>query len=245
MLEKLNKCFFVFAFLKEAFKRLFFGLRPKPEQKIRFGIGKGLLMRLDPYSSSQRILGLYEMEVQKHFKAYANKCEYFFDVGASDGYYSLIYRKHNKQGKMFLCDAGTGWAQLEKENFVLNNFVLTNVLFESEKWIGDEGDGVHIKIDDLLHETDKDCFIKIDVDGTELHVLRSGVNLLRNNRCRLIVETHSLELEKACIDFLSDLQYECKVIKNSFLRIIFPECRAPLWFNRWLIATKAPLGPLT
>src|SRR5262249_41587244 len=67
--------------------------------------------------------------------------------------------------------------------------------------------------------------IKIDTDGHELNVLRSGLALLANARPALLVETHSIELERDCIALLEELQYRCEIIKNAWFRIIIPERR--------------------
>jgi hypothetical protein len=93
----------------------------------------------------------------------------------------------------------------------------------------------NIKIDDLINETNKTIFFKIDVDGGELNVLKSGIKQIENNQCYFIIETHSLRLEQDCINFFKNLQYESKIIKNYFWRSILPEHRT-ITHNRWLVA---------
>jgi hypothetical protein len=238
MKESLNKYFFRNSLFRRALKRVIFGSNREPVHKIRLGIGSGLLMYMNPDFDSQRIFGLYEIEILGYFRAFARQCDYFVDIGASNGYYSLIYRKHNKHGFIFICDAGLGFSEQQKKNFALNNFTLENVSFQDKKWVLDKSDNECIKIDDFIVDSKKNYFFKIDVDGSELNVLRGGVNHFKNKHCYFIIETHSLALENACIDFLKGLQYDCKIINNSFLRIILPELREPWEHNRWIVATK-------
>ena len=212
----------IYLSIKKLLKRLIWGHPPKLVYGIKFGIGEKLLMCIDPYSSSQRIFGFYEKEIAAYFAEFARKCDYFFDIGAADGYYSLIYRKYNKHGKIFVCECTPEFYELQKRNFKLNNMALDNIIFQTNKFIWDE----------IANNT-----IKIDVDGGEPNVLKSGINQLKNNQCYLIIETHSLKLEKDCINFLKGLQYESKIIKNCFWRIILPEFRQ-IKHNRWFIAKR-------
>ena len=226
--------------MKNLLKRLFWEFFPKPVHKIRLGIGRGLLMYADPYETSQRILGFYEKEIAPYFIEFARKCDYFFDIGAADGYYSLIYRKYNKQGKVFVCEGNPEYSKLQKVNFALNNIELDNSLFLTHKFIRDKIGNNNIKIDDLIIGENKNYFFKIDVDGEELSVLKSAINQIKNNQCYFIIETHSLTLERDCINFLKNLHYESKIVKNAFYRIVLPELR-PTEHNRWFIARREAL----
>jgi len=75
----------------------------------------------------------------------------------------------------------------------------------------------------------------IDVDGGELDVLSSGINLLADARPAVLVETHSIELERDCIGMLEKLRYRCEIIKNAWWRTVIPDLR-PTQHNRWLFA---------
>ena len=79
--------------------------------------------------------------------------------------------------------------------------------------------------------------IKIDVEGAELDVLKSGNSILNNENVNLLIETHSKDLENDCVNFLENLNFNIKIIKNAWWRIFIPEYR-PVDHNRWLWATK-------
>jgi hypothetical protein len=62
------------------------------------------------------------------------------------------------------------------------------------------GGRAHVRLDDCAYSPDGlvPDSLKVDVDGGEPAVLRSGERLLSEHRPSLIVETHSSELEQAC-----------------------------------------------
>jgi FkbM family methyltransferase len=66
-------------------------------------------------------------------------------------------------------------------------------------------------------------FIKIDVEGHEMNVLRSGQKLLRNLQPILMVEMHGIELQQQVRNFLSALAYKEETIfeDGGILRSLF------------------------
>ena len=70
----------------------------------------------------------------------------------------------------------------------------------------------------------------------EIDVLEGGQEMLSRD-CRLIVETHSEELERGCIQRLEALGYSCRIIGNAWYRALIPEAR-PIPHNRWFVAWK-------
>jgi hypothetical protein len=220
--------------MKQFIKRLFFG-NGTQEKRILFGLAGGVKMKIDMANKSQRYLGLDEREVQRSFKKFARQSSTFVDVGASDGYYGLIYYKLNKDGIQYLCDANSDFAPVQKANFLMNDFKVDKVNLVS-KFVADRTDETHVALNDLVKDKGT-IFIKIDVDGGELHVLKGVETVLRNNNCKVIVETHSTQLEEDCIAYLQQLGYATRIIPNAWWRVFVPEER-PIPHNRWFSAEK-------
>lgn len=214
-------------------KKLLFGTGVR-QRKIVFGKARGLTMMIDPMYKFQRLIGLDEKEIQKFFVAHANTCEIFLDVGASDGYYSLLYKKFNASGEAFLFEPGIDLRRLQVQHFQLNKIMDGYNVYE--KFVSAKDDELNMSLD-ALNLQNRNILIKIDVEGNEMAVLNGMQHLLANNNCFLIIETHSLALENACIGFLKERDYTTRIINNAWWRFFIKE-RRPLAHNRWLVAQK-------
>lgn len=66
-----------------------------------------------------------------------------------------------------------------------------------------------VKLDD--YSFDKVDLLKIDVEGFEFEVLQGAKNMISKYEPKIILETHSKNLRKACHDFLSSKGYSLRV----------------------------------
>ncbi len=222
--------------MKKIIKRLFFG-KGIQERKIKFGVARGIKMKINLEHKIQRYLGLEEREVQSWFKKFAPETSVFVDIGASDGFYGLVYYKLNSEGQQYLCDAIVAYADEQRANFRLSGFSLEKINIVS-RFIGDATTDTHISLDELLKSAPGNVFLKIDVDGGELSVLKGVQQVLRSRNCKIVVETHSKQLEEDCTAYLQQLGYKTKIIPNAWWRLFIPELR-PMDHNRWFSAWKA------
>jgi precorrin-6B methylase 2 len=219
--------------MKNSVKNLLFGR--SNIQKIKAGIGKGVFMKIDVSNKAQRILGLDEYEIQKVFKSYSQIAKYFFDIGASDGYYSLLFRKLNPNGSIYMFEAQERFRKEIESNFSLNSFPINYQHFA--KYASDKIDNNNVTIDSIFQKRGESLLFKIDVDGGEEVVLKGMEQTMINNKCLFVIETHSKELEESCINFLNKNGYSCKVINHAWFRFFLPEERV-IEHNRWLVAEK-------
>lgn len=201
------------------------------EKRILFGKAAGIKMCLDPAFKFQRLMGLEEKEIQHRFVRFAGETDTFLDIGASDGYYSLLYKKFNPDGKIHLFEPDSSFSLVQRKNLELN-LVKDRYLLHTE-FVSAFNDKTHLTIDSL-HLNGCNILIKIDVEGEELGVLNGMKALLHSTNCYLIIETHSVRLENDCINFLNHHNYATQVIENAWWRSILPE-RRPLAHNRWLV----------
>lgn len=205
--------------------------------KIKCGLAKGLTMKLNPSVELKRVYGFYELEIAAQFRKMAKGARYFFDIGAAAGYYSLIFRKLNKDGQIIMFEPGVSkFRSLQAHNFESSGFTLDNVE-RSDKMVGTAQSDDMVSIDAYIALNSEPVFFKIDVDGGELDVLKSAERTLRGNDCRLIVETHSYNLEDECVNYLRSLGYTVKIIKNGWYRFLIKDLRE-LEMNRWFAAWK-------
>ena len=119
---------------------------------------------------------------------------------------------------------------------ILYNDILSGRIEIIEKFIGTQNDDKYIMLDQLNIDHSLHGFIKIDVDGSEFEVLRSGQKLLSYTNVDALVATHSYDLERNCIQLLEDVGYTCRIITNAWWRSLIAEQR-PCEHNGWLFAT--------
>lgn len=221
--------------MKNLLKKLLLGDLKAGDHAIKYGIASGIKMHIDPATKAQRILGLDERELFEAFTSHSQNSEIFVDIGASDGYYGLVYKKINPKGKVFMFDGGEVFLKEQLHNFQLNHMTIEG---QEAKLVGSNTKNGFITIDDYLKEKSAgSCFIKIDVEGAELDVLKGAIATLKDRSCNIIIETHSASLEKECMQFLTHLDYTVNIIDNAWWRIIIPEARS-IDHNRWLSANK-------
>lgn len=199
--------------------------------KVPLGLFRGLKLKLDLSSKFQVYLGLYEKETHKYIRR-SLKSDVFIDVGASGGELCALFANNNTT--IFAIEPN------EEELDLIKSQIQMNLNQKSQyqiirKFCGTNDD--FIKLDDLDIDKATNIFVKIDVECAELAVLKSANNLLKQKACSLLVETHSLQLEKDCINYLTKLKYDCEIIKNAWWRIIVPETR-PVEHCRWIYANK-------
>ena len=201
---------------------------------IKYGVAKGLKIFLDPKDRSLRLFALDETELQTYIRQFAPRCEVFVDLGSSDGYYPLIYRKLNPAGEIYSFEVQEIQAVEQPKNFKMNGFD-TGKLHVIQKYASDKIDDNNVTVDSVVPVKGKKVFFKVDIEGAELIALKGARNLLVNNTCSVIVETHSKELEDQCDEYLKQLGFSTKIVKLAWYRSIVPEARS-LPHNRWIIA---------
>ena len=221
--------------LKSAAKSLVLG-RPGPRpRRVRVGLLKGLRFTIDTASKSQRLLGLDEAEVAAPLRKLAAACASACDIGANDGWYALYFASLPNVERVVACEPGPELIAETEANFALNDPALGAKLTCVTKFAGDRDDAQHATLATLTEGLPRPVLLKIDVEGGELAVLNSGLELLRSREARLVVETHGAELEAECLKLLRGLGYECEVVGTGWYRKLVPENRS-LAHNRWLVA---------
>ena len=143
------------------------------------------------------------------------KPEYFLDIGAHGGLYSIILQKHFSSLKVIAFEPDLQNRYQLYSNLFLNKFekrirvydfglssVNEEVSFgninksnRGSKRIMENGNyKVVVKpLDEVFNKKKKNCFIKIDVEGHEKNVIIGSQNILKNNSCLLQIEISKKE----------------------------------------------------
>jgi len=187
---------------------------------------KIFLARKGPVSIKLHQIGIWEENETKLIKKEIHKDEVVLDIGANIGYYSLIFAKLvGPQGKIFSFEPEPSNFNLLKKNIEVNNF--QNVTVErmavsdengkTKLFLSEKDSGQHriyqcksisnnyvsvdkITLDDYFKNNslaEKISFVKMDVEGSELGVLKGMKSILNKNyHLKLILEFSPLHLKE-------------------------------------------------
>jgi Methyltransferase FkbM domain len=214
--------------LKQATKRLVLPVGSQPRH-LRFGLARGLRMQIDFARQTRTYLGLYEIELNRYLRRILRPGVTAFDVGGQHGYDALVIAgRTGARVASFECDPEC--VQGMSESFRLNAHI-AGLIEPVEAMVGDGRDD--LGLDEWAYNGGfVPDFIKIDIDGGELDALRSAERILRERHPPIIVETHSLDLERACGLLLHEHSYRPVVVNQ---RRVWPDRRL-VEHNRWLVS---------
>jgi hypothetical protein len=177
-------------------------------------------VEVDFADETRMYLGLYELEIARHIRRLCRRGMVCFDIGGQYGWHALAFAKLGAKVVTFEPDADV--LQTLRRNLKLNPELKVDVV---ERFVGTGA----LRLDELGPAD----FIKVDVDGGELDVLRSAGETL-GRVSGLIVETHSPELERECGRLLMEQGLRVLVVSQ---RLLWPDLR-PIPHNRWLVAER-------
>jgi precorrin-6B methylase 2 len=206
-------------------------------RRVLFGLYRGQRLEINLQSEAQLYFGLWEREIYSVIRCAGRRAQWFLDVGAGKGELCIWFATLGHVTRIIAVEPNTAETQALRANLVTNKIAQNGVEVVS-KFAGTSEDTSYIQLDKLEISDSLPGFIKIDVDGSELDVLQSGKMLLSQGNVETLIETHSLELEQSCMEWLSARGYTCKVIKNAWWRSVIPEHR-PIAHNRWFHATRS------
>jgi methyltransferase FkbM-like protein len=211
-------------------KRLLFRAEPSV-RRLPFGLPRGLCLEVDLRGYWYGYLGLYEIEIAAHIRELCRPGSCCYDIGTQNGYYALILARLS----------GRRVVAIDADQAVMGR--IQRVMQANPAWgelvdvriayVGSGAEG-SLALDDIAYEGHGNVpdLIKIDIEGGEVEALRGAGRMLSDHRPHLIIETHSTELERQCLELLADHRYQTEIVhRRTWLR----EDR-PLPHNRWLVA---------
>ena len=149
-----------------------------------------------------------------------NKYDLMFDIGSYTGFYSLLFARYNQNTKIYTFEIIQDIKKRLEENIKINNFKNINTFniglsdvekdiyinkgsfdngFSSVSKLTDTKNNNKIKCTSLdnfiknhkINLKNKKIFIKVDVEGHEMSVLKGMENLIKSNTIDLLFETES------------------------------------------------------
>jgi hypothetical protein len=205
---------------------------------IQFGLLRGLKASLNLQTDFQIYLGLWEREHYRHTQRLSQEIDTFLDVGANRGLMTAYGLAKTAASRILAFEPAERFHQDIERSIALNRIPDCHPdISIYDDFVADVDDDNHVTLDPLRDIVSYPCFLKVDVDGPEDKVLRGARRMLSEGDVRLLVETHSEELERTCIGLLDDLDYYVQIVKNAWWRRFLHDNRTSD-HNRWLIAWK-------
>ena len=200
------------------------GLVPRT---LPMGLGRGIVMDIDFAHETRLFLGLYELEVARHIRRMCSPGAVSYDVGGQHGYDALVFAKLTG-GRVESFECSDSAVARMRHSFG-QNAELASLINLVHAMVGAGNDGT-LALDE--HGGPRPDFLKVDVEGAEYDVLRGAGRILTECRPHLLIEVHSLELERECGRLLTSLGYQPIVVHQ---RRVLPDYR-PDPHNRWVVA---------
>lgn len=192
-------------------------------------------MEINFSTQTRLFLGLYEIELNRYLRQLCTRGSKSFDVGGQFGYDALVIAKLSG-GPVLSFECDPAMCGELREN-VRSNVRFRRQIQVMEAFVTSESDpsSNRVTLDDVAFcETGfVPDFIKMDIEGSELDALLGARRLLGEHHPSLLVETHSQELERDCLDLVHSFGYGTVVVST---RRWLPDYR-PSEHNRWFIAT--------
>jgi FkbM family methyltransferase len=200
--------------------------------EIRSGVAAGYRWRRHRRYVNGYWLGHYELDIQDLLKHELKAGQTFFDIGANAGFFTLVAAKLvGPSGKCVAFDPAPDNDRSIREQLELNS--LNNCIAVPKAVGGQAGtamfafsapgsatghlgaasNGEHaievqvITLDQAASQYGRPDFIKLDVEGAEMDVLRGAANVLSNIRPRWLIEIHNTECERGVVAILKDAGY--------------------------------------
>jgi FkbM family methyltransferase len=187
----------------------------------------------------EHMLGSYECENSKIFETRVRDSSVVYDIGAHVGFYTLLASELvGAIGKVIAFEPLPRNIYYLKKHLSVNHCdnvtvieaavsdkskvsLFNDSLGSYQSHLSDDGNLIVnvVSIDNLVErgETLPPDYIKIDVEGSELLVLKGAKATLDNYNTEIYLSTHSPELHMACCEYLLSLNYKLKPIIGSDL----------------------------
>lgn len=191
-------------------------------------------------SGSKYILGIQEVYKTDAFVSNFKKGDTFYDIGAHVGYFSAIAASiNNGSGEIFAFEPRPMNIKFFRKHMQVNRFLNVR-LFEAavgdcEKEVGfDPGHGSatghvcsdgkikvrQLWIDQMIRDglISSPDFVKIDVEGAEMDVLRGLKDVISDRRPKMLIATHNNKCHSFVLDFLRKHDYKLQVLNPCSLK---------------------------
>ena len=193
-------------------------------------------MHIDFRCDTAFFFGLYESELNHHYRRLVHGADTCFDVGVHRGWDSLLLSKLNCGASVLAFETNPENVAIAERNAALNGVPVRVV----NAFVNGQGGSGAVTLDAAAREYFVPDFIKMDIEGGEAEALDGARTILASRKPSLIVEVHGREVEDRCLCLLEEFGYEPLIVDQKLGRI---RERRGIEHNRWLVAAGHPSRP--
>lgn len=210
---------------------------PVPSQ-VAGGPLQGFVLELDPRIHKEMLSGGYEPQIQRTILDFLSNGDTAFDVGAHLGYFSLsMATRVGAAGHVVAFEPNPAVAERLRRNVARHAPPFSSIVTPVASALGahpgrlpfacgrdsstgrlSTGGKLDVEVTTLDEAADlfgDPRFVKIDVEGAELDVLRGGHRLIGRRIAAFVIEAHSEHLQQACEQLLESFGYRCGLIQKE------------------------------
>lgn len=184
----------------------------------------GFWWRIEDEATKRTFLANCENSTSNLFrKIFGTEKIVFVDIGSNLGWYSLLATSLNSDSKVFAFEPVNSVREKFQENLIRNGYLNTHVEscalgttpHSAQMWSYSGNDGMHtlhpieewgakpgheVRIEVLDRYTELFCepalpiLVKLDVEGSEMDVLKGGTSLLKVDNVQMIIEVNETML---------------------------------------------------
>ena len=190
-------------------------------RRIPFGLARGLAMEVDFSYQSRLYAGIFEIELARHVRSLCRPGASCFDVGAREGYYTLVLAGLSRGGRVLALEFDPSWCKLLERNLDANLSLAprpeVRTAHVAERTDEARGD---VSLDDVAYGEDGFVpgLIKMDIEGGEAAALRGARRLMRQAKPILLLELHEAQSAESVtvFDELRQMGYEVRRLARQY-----------------------------
>lgn len=205
---------------------------------VRLGPLRGMRLAIDARVQADVVVGAYERRLSRHVAGILRPGDLAFDVGSHLGYFGILMATAVGEGGSVVCfEPDPGLHEALESNVERNRGLIPArvevarlALGANEGTLAFETGGHSTRgrlsatgdaevevttLDDAVTRFGSPAFVKVDVEGGELDVLKGGPELIGARTSSFGIEIHSRELGDACRTLLEVEGYECNFIMEA------------------------------
>ena len=206
--------------------------------RVRAGPLRGMSLHIDPRVQADVIVGAYERRLSRYVAGLLRPGDTAFDVGSHLGYFGILMGSVvGPTGSVICFEPDPALHDALQDNVTRNQDLISANVAVARLAVGpargrasfetgghstrgrlsDAGDVdvEMITLDDAVERFGPPRFVKVDVEGGELDVLRGGRALVASRATSFGIEIHSKNLGDSCRRFLEAAGYGCRFVSEA------------------------------